>query len=143
MRVKERSDYGERLFQARRHARLTQAQLAQKAGLSQSNLAELEHQGQGSARTPQIAKATGVRVDWLADGEGEMLAEPEVPAAAARLASDRVAPYLINSSPGGSDYRTVALTLADALEEAGTTVTIRQFIKLVDATHARLSRHEG
>lgn len=136
----ERTAYGERLYQARKHADLTQKELARRAGMSQSNLAELERSGQGSAKTAQLADATGVRVQWLADGREPMLAETKLPAAAEKIASEDVAHYLINKAPAGTDYRTIAVTLAAALEESGTTVTLQQFIKLVDLTHSKLSQ---
>lgn len=73
MRDKERTPFGERLYQARKHAKLTQPQLAGKVGLSQSTIGELEWKGEGSSRTAQIATACGVRAEWLATGAGPML----------------------------------------------------------------------
>lgn len=140
MRVKERTDYGDRLFKARRHAALTQAELAKRTGMSQSNLAELETTGQGSAKTPQLATATGVRVQWLAEGVGTMLEKPGLPADASRIAAEEVAPYLINQQPSGADYRTIAVALAEALEASGTAVSLQQFVQLVDATFKKLSK---
>ncbi len=66
-----RSDFGQRLHDARLIARLSQAELAKKVGMSQSSLAELETRGKGSARTPALADALGVRASWLADGTGQ------------------------------------------------------------------------
>jgi SOS-response transcriptional repressor LexA len=69
-----RSDFGQRLWQARKHAKLTQTQLAKLANIkSQSTVAELERSGLGSAFTPALARVTGVSVDWLANGVGHML----------------------------------------------------------------------
>lgn len=70
--MKTRSEYGARLQRARKHAKLTQKQLAALARMSQSNLSELETVGHGSAMTTQLAAVCGVDAHWLATGEGEM-----------------------------------------------------------------------
>lgn len=70
---KERTPFGDRLFRARTHAKLTQTQLAKAASISQGNLGELEWTGDGSSATVRLAKACGVRPEWLAEGEGDML----------------------------------------------------------------------
>lgn len=67
------TDFGRRLKMARSHAGLTQKQLAPKAGMSQSNLSELETVGHESGKTAQLAAALGVDAHWLATGEGNML----------------------------------------------------------------------
>jgi transcriptional regulator with XRE-family HTH domain len=78
-----RSEFGQRLFDARKHSELTQQELAKAVGTSQANLAELEKKGTGSALTPAIANRCGVSVEWLAYGQGEMFwqqaKEPAVP----------------------------------------------------------------
>lgn len=71
MRDITRTDFGKRLYESRKLAKLTQAALAKKVGISQGTLAELEKIGQGSAYTPQLAKACGVSPEWLASGEAE------------------------------------------------------------------------
>lgn len=68
MREKERTPFGQRLFEARMGAGLTQPQLATLAGMSQSTLADAEKSAQGSSFTAQLAAATGVRAEWLASG---------------------------------------------------------------------------
>jgi transcriptional regulator with XRE-family HTH domain len=76
---KSRSEYGARLYAARKHARLTQVALAKAAGMSQSTLQEAETTGLKSTYTAQLAAACGVSPQWLATGEGAMLrgtAEP-------------------------------------------------------------------
>lgn len=73
MRERERSPFGDRLFQARKHAKLTQPQLASAVGMAQGTLAEAERSGLGSSFTAQIARVCGVRAEWLATGLGEML----------------------------------------------------------------------
>jgi transcriptional regulator with XRE-family HTH domain len=69
MRQKQRSDFGQRVYDARKKAGLTQKELAKKAGFeSQGSIAELEWIGQGSSNTLQLAAALGVSPDWLATG---------------------------------------------------------------------------
>lgn len=68
------TEFGRRLKLARKHAKLTQKQLAPLAGMSQSNLSELETVAHESGKTVQLAAATGVDAHWLATGEGNMLA---------------------------------------------------------------------
>lgn len=70
---KERTPFGDRLYRARTHAKLTQAKLAQAAGISQGTLGELEWIGEGSSVVVRLAMACHVRAEWLAEGEGEML----------------------------------------------------------------------
>lgn len=67
--------YGERLKTARQHARLTQAGLAEAAGVGgQRNVSKLESgDAEGSEFTAQYARACGVDPYWLATGEGSML----------------------------------------------------------------------
>lgn len=71
--MKKRTPFGERLFAARTHAKLTQAQLSKAAGISQGTLGELEWVGDGSSATVRLAMACGVRPEWLAEDEGDML----------------------------------------------------------------------
>lgn len=68
-----RSEFGQRLFEARKHAKLTQTQLALAVGMSQGTYGELERIGQGSSYTPAIAEKCGVDVNWLAYGNGQMV----------------------------------------------------------------------
>lgn len=68
------TEFGARLKQARKHAALTQAQLAKRVGIGQSTLAELEKTGQGSSHAVAIAQACRVSPAWLSKGEGEMSA---------------------------------------------------------------------
>lgn len=73
MRERARTDFGQRLVEARAHAKLSQVELAKAVGMSQGTLGELEMDGEGSTYTVKIATACGVRPEWLAEGEGEML----------------------------------------------------------------------
>ncbi len=73
---KYRSEFGARLHRARVAAGLSQTVLAKKVGMAQSTLVEAETIAQGSAKTPQLAVATGVDPHWLATGHGEMHPQP-------------------------------------------------------------------
>lgn len=64
---------------ARKHARLTQVQLAKAVGVSQSSIGEAEKKGLGSSYTPQIAVVCGVDAHWLATGEGQMVPDATQP----------------------------------------------------------------
>ena len=66
-------EFKDRIKIARKHARLTQLQLAEKAGLDQTSISNLERgKSQGSNFTAQIAEACKVSAIWLAEGKGEM-----------------------------------------------------------------------
>lgn len=67
--------YGERLKLARTHAKLSQAELADRAKVgSQVNVSKLERsEAEGSEFTVQYAMACGVRPEWLAMESGEMI----------------------------------------------------------------------
>lgn len=69
MRGKPRTDFGLRLYEARKDAKLTQQQLAKAVGMAQSTLTEAETTASGSSFTPQLAAACGVRAEWLATGK--------------------------------------------------------------------------
>lgn len=137
MRTTDRTEYGARVQQARKRKGWSQQTLAAAVGMSQSGIGELETKGSGSLKTVEIAAALGVRAEWLTTGEGPMTEGDEVPAAANTVASEHVAHYLVGT-PASRDYRTVALSLAAALEETETDVTVSQFIKLVEATYRKL-----
>lgn len=63
----------ERLRIARDWAHMTQAQLARSAGMRQQSIALLEAgKSKRTTRIAELAKALGVRSDWLATGEGLM-----------------------------------------------------------------------
>lgn len=65
--------YGQRLAAARKHKKISQAQLADKSGTSQANVSGLERgTSNGSEFTAQFAVACSVSPLWLATGEGSM-----------------------------------------------------------------------
>lgn len=65
---------GDRVKKARKHAGLTQIQLAKKVKTSQGAISDLENgRNKDSSSLYDIAKVTGVSTDWLMKGHGEML----------------------------------------------------------------------
>ncbi|WP_267268540.1 XRE family transcriptional regulator [Pseudomonas protegens] len=77
-------EFKDRLKAARRHAKLNQTELAERAGLTQTSISDLERgKSKATAFAAQIASVCGVSPMWLAEGVGEMLkgasAEPSAP----------------------------------------------------------------
>lgn len=67
-------EYKDRLRAARQHANLTQGQLAEAIGITQTSISDLERgKSKGTTFSARIAKACGVSALWLEDGLGEML----------------------------------------------------------------------
>ncbi|MDT8894216.1 S24 family peptidase [Halomonas sp. I1] len=74
----QRMEFKDRLKAARKHAKLTQVQLAQKAGVHQSVISNLEQgKHRGSSHVVKIAEACGVRARWLASEDGEMIGQED------------------------------------------------------------------
>lgn len=68
-------EYKERIKAARRHANLTQAQLAKIVGIDQASISDLERgRSQRSSYNASIAKACGVSAIWIESGTGPMVA---------------------------------------------------------------------
>lgn len=89
MKQKARTEYGMRLFTARKHADLTQTTLAKDVGMSQSAYQEAETTGLKSTYTAQLAARCGVNPQWLATGEGSMLSgQPDKEASEYDLLAD-------------------------------------------------------
>lgn len=66
--------YGDRLKVARTHAKLRQEDLAEMSGASQQTISYLENsEASGSEFTVQFAEACGVRPQWLAIEQGDMV----------------------------------------------------------------------
>ncbi len=69
----------ERVRLARKHAGLTQKELADIVGIAQTAISQLESgKTQRSTYLIQIAMACKVNTEWLASGEGSMLAEEPI-----------------------------------------------------------------
>lgn len=92
-----RSEFGQRVLDARTHAKMTQHTLAKAVGMSQGTLAETEKQALSSTFTAQIAWATGVSAYWLATGEGPML-QTATPAIDADQPADAKGPEVMRTA---------------------------------------------
>lgn len=67
-------EFKDRLKAARRHANLNQAELAQRAGITQTSISDLERgKSKATAHVAKIASVCGVDALWLSDGKGEMV----------------------------------------------------------------------
>lgn len=137
-RVKDRTEYGQRVLAARRHANLSQVALGQRVGLGQTSITHLETVAHSSNKTTEIAQACGVSALWLATGKGPMVDAADARQRPPLQAGEAVAPYAIAPN-AARDYRTVAHTVAAALAEAGLEVTVSQFLSMVDAAFQRLN----
>jgi SOS-response transcriptional repressor LexA len=63
--------FSDRVREARKELGLTQIQLAAAAGLSQTTISDIERgRNDSSADIVSLARAIGVRAEWLADGRG-------------------------------------------------------------------------
>nr|WP_257230396.1 S24 family peptidase [Pseudomonas sp. SbOxS1] len=73
------STLAERIKSARSHAKLTQKALAQKAGVEQPVISQLETgKNLQSAHLPKIAHACGVSAIWLSENIGPMISAAKV-----------------------------------------------------------------
>lgn len=62
---------GSRIREARKRAKMTQAQLAAKVGMGQGSLSELETgESEGTSLIASLAAALGVNALWLETGKG-------------------------------------------------------------------------
>lgn len=93
---------GDRVKAARRHAKLTQVELAKAVGITQQTLSKLEAgKSDGSVKLAEIAVECGVSTEWLSRGVGDMLdVTNRVAEAAAGYASQ----------PARLDPETIAVT---------------------------------
>jgi len=73
MATVKRTEFGERLWSARKHAGLTQKQVEKLTGIPQSTSSTAERAGDSSTDTAVYAKLYCVNAHWLATGEGDML----------------------------------------------------------------------
>lgn len=71
-------EFAQRIRLARRHAGLSQAELAERLGIKRSAVSHWESalsKSPTSARLQNVAIETGVAFEWLATGRGEMLTD--------------------------------------------------------------------
>jgi len=133
--TRDRTEFGQRLLTARKHARLTQIELGEKTGLGQSAIAYLESKGLASEKTWLIAQVCGVRTAWLANNDGPMLGYETDVDAAREVMQEDLPRYLEPNS--AKDYRTIVHTLAASLEESGINLTVKQFLNLADEVYKK------
>ncbi|MBZ4211568.1 MAG: helix-turn-helix domain-containing protein [Rhodoferax sp.] len=105
------TEYGKRLREARKYAKLTQEGLASKTGIPQSTISTAERKGNGSAETPVYALACNVDSYWLGTGKGEM-----IPTLSAQLPSGEWTPHVNPSLRQASSGASAPATLQNALE---------------------------
>ncbi|WP_116895322.1 LexA family protein [Pseudomonas syringae] len=68
-------EFKDRLKAARQHAKLNQAELAVRAGITQTSISDLERgKSKATAHVAKIADVCGVNALWLSDGKGDMTA---------------------------------------------------------------------
>ena len=68
---------GQRLKKAREHAGISQSELADAVGIRQSAISRIERdEALTTGFASRLAKACGVRTDWLSEEDGEMLEYP-------------------------------------------------------------------
>lgn len=68
--------FAERVKKARKHAGLSQRELADCVGISQTSITDLERgKSKSTSLTVEIAAACQVNAIWLASGEGLMLSQ--------------------------------------------------------------------
>jgi transcriptional regulator with XRE-family HTH domain len=72
--ARQRTEFGARMLKARKDSGLTQQQVEQKLGVSQSTLSELEGPAHGSTRVAEFAALYGVSPIWLSTGAGPQAA---------------------------------------------------------------------
>jgi transcriptional regulator with XRE-family HTH domain len=65
-----RTDFGQRMFDARTAKKLTQVQVRNRLHISQGTVSEAETTGHGSVYVVDFAMLYGVNPVWLARGEG-------------------------------------------------------------------------
>lgn len=72
----QRTPFAVRMRAARTYSALSQKDAADRIGIKQGTLSELEKTATKSAHTAKAAQVYGVNAAWLQDGAGSMLSEP-------------------------------------------------------------------
>lgn len=90
---------GDRLKLARKSRRLTQKELAARLVIKYQSIGRWEKGDvtPGAKHLPRLAKALGVRVEWLLTGEGEMRAGGELGGA---YSNGGVGSFVVKEGPG-------------------------------------------
>lgn len=83
-------NYSQRIKAARKHAKLTQAELASAVGIAQASISDLERgKSASSTYSASIAKICGVNALWLETGDGYMVSVNEAGGASPSIAADQ------------------------------------------------------
>jgi transcriptional regulator with XRE-family HTH domain len=87
-----RADVARRLFMRRTWLRLSQQEVADKAGVSRNFISAIERSAQGldAWRLHQIADALGTTLSWLVAGPDDEVTAPAPGAPADRFAAGRI-----------------------------------------------------
>lgn len=75
---RERTPFGQRMYEARKRAGLTQQHVCMRLDISQGTLSEAEHVANGSAYTARFAALYRVNAHWLTTGEADATGAPVV-----------------------------------------------------------------
>lgn len=87
--INMRTPFGQRMYDTRKHAKLTQEQVRTKLKISQSTLSELENEANSSGHTTAFAKLYGCDAHWLATGQGESGLDADAPQLPSKTFQDR------------------------------------------------------
>lgn len=117
------TDFGKRIKAARKHAGLTQQELATRIEIAQASLSHLENSAFSSAYTVQIATACGIDHDWLATGEGLMV--PAGGRVEAKNVTAMPAPTLRGLDAVLAELQAVVDGLSPLLQDAGRAVLVK------------------
>lgn len=98
-------------------AEFTQADLAERAGVTQGNIAHLESgRTQTSRKITEIADALGVSVAWLSQGKGDPFAKPDRAAAPSDLPGAKPVFVADPDHPSRTKIRKVKLKLSAGIK---------------------------
>lgn len=101
-------NYSTRIKAARKHAGLTQAELASRAGVTQTSISDLERgKSASSSFTATLAKVCRVSALWLETGEGQMVPDMRNPDGSQNLDKpwDDLGSSHLNVAPAQESHR--------------------------------------
>ena len=101
-------NYSTRIKAARKHAGLTQAELASRAGVTQTSISDLERgKSASSSFTATLAKVCRVSALWLETGEGKMVPDMRNPDGSLNLNKpwDDLGSSHLNVAPAQESHR--------------------------------------
>lgn len=101
-------NYSTRIKAARKHAGLTQAELASRAGVTQTSISDLERgKSASSSFTATLAKVCRVSALWLETGEGQMVPDMRNPDGSLNLDKpwDDLGSSHLNVAPAQESHR--------------------------------------